>query len=212
MKKIIIIGLLFLLVGCSNINKLDYDQIINQALNSKNKLTNQYRTGYKYYLPSGIRVEDKTDFNEKFSSLNTNYYFFMDFVGYYNKKKVNYTVNEKALYSAPINHKDKFGYIEIREDRNKFYIEMMYNYAKIEVVSNKEELNNVIYRSIVLLSSIQYNDKTIAKFIGDDVLNFKEEQYNIFEPKENTTNFIDYVENQNTNDKNNNVPDYDLIK
>lgn len=213
MKKIIaILIILMLFVGCENVNQMNYQQIIDNTLKNSNKLSNQYRSGYKYYLPSGIKVDNQTDFNEKLSSDKTNYYLFIDFVGYYNKKQVEHIVNEKVYYSSSINYKNKSGYLEIKENKSNFYIEMMYNYAKIEVVSNKENLNKVIYRSIVLLSSIKYNDKTIENLIGEDVLNFKEEQYNIFRPKENTTNFIDYKEYNIYDGKQDEVPDYDLIK
>lgn len=212
-KKILTLFLLLFAVGCQNINNLNYSIIINDTLKNQKDITNQYRSGYKYYLPKGLRVENKYDYNEKISSKNGNYYLFIDFVSYYNQKQVTYEINDSATYSQTINKGNKFGYIEIKEYDNKFYIEMMYNYAKIEVVSSDANLKETISKTIILLSSIQYNDKIIANMIGDNVLKFKEEQYNIFEPKKNPKKFIDYIESENITDgKNNNIPDYDLIK
>ncbi len=214
MKRIIFIMILiFLFVGCQNINDLDYDKIINNVVSSNHKITNQYRTGYKYYLPKGLQVEYSREYNEKLSSNKTNYYLFIDFLSYINKKEFTYSINDNAYYSQAINNNKKFGYIEINEDDNKFYIEMMYNYAKIEVVTNREDIKQTINRSIALLSSIQYNDKIIANIIGDNILSFKEEKYNIFEPKENPKRFIDYIQdNEDSKDSKNKIPDYDLVK
>lgn len=212
-KKIIALFLLLMVVGCQNINNLDYATIVKNIVTSKQNITNQYRSGYKYYLPKGLRVENQYEYNEKISSRDNTYYIFVDFVSYYNNKQVTYEINETAFYSQIINNGKKFGYIEIKAYNDKFYIEMMYNYAKIEVVSDKGSLNDTITKSIILLSSIQYNDKIIANIIGEDILSFKEEQYNIFEPKKNPKKFIDYIENENVSDGGeNNIPDYDFIK
>ena len=49
-----------------------------------------------------------------------------------------------------------------------------------------------------ILSSIQYNDIVIDSIVGENVLNFKEEKYEVEKPKENENTFLDYV---NTYDK-----------
>ncbi|MDD2504978.1 MAG: lipoprotein, partial [Bacilli bacterium] len=65
MKKIlIIITFIFLLTGCTNIEKTSVEDLINQVKTSKIKLNNIYRTGYKYYLPNNLQVKNVEDFNE----------------------------------------------------------------------------------------------------------------------------------------------------
>ncbi len=213
MKKIIllIIGCLFLF-GCTNINKSSLNEIIDLVTKDKTKIYNQYRTGYKYYLPNGLSIKDSTEFNEILTSNQTNYYLFMDFISYYNKKKVDYEVKKDLYHSQKIEYKNNYGYLEIKEYEEKLYIEMMYNYAKIEVVTSAEYLNEVIHKSIALLSSIKYNDAIIDKILKDEILSYKEVPYDIFKPKETTTNFLDYIGPNAGEDEDETIPDYDLVK
>lgn len=213
MKKVILIIMVSLLLfGCSNIKKSSLNDIINMVVKDNRKIYNQYRTGYKYYLPNGLMVEDNKEYNEQFSSNKNNYYLFMDFISYHSKKKVDYVVKKDIYHSQTIQYKEKFGYLEIKELEDKLYIEMMYNYAKIEVVTSKEYLNEAIHKSISLLSSIKYNDATIDKILKDEILSYKEVPYNIFEPKEKTTNFLDYSEEKTQVEETKEIPDYDLVK
>lgn len=214
MKKILALILIGLLTfGCTNIQNSSFGEIINSSLKSKSNLSNQHRNGYKYYLPRGLSIFDNTEYNEIISSSKTNYYLFIDFVSYHNKKIVAYQTNDKVFYSQEIKNGDKFGYLEIKEVEEQFYVEMMYNYAKIEMVTNKEYLNEAIYKAIVLLSSIKYNDIVIEKMMNHELLSYKEMPYNIFKPKENFANVLDYVkENSDNIEDNNLVPDSDLIK
>ena len=137
----------------------------------------------------------------------------MDLLSYKNKVKEVYTINKESFYSQEIKYKDNFGYLEINENNSKFFIEMMYNYAKIEIVTNREYLNEVIYKSIVLLSSINYNDVIIDKLMKDEILSYKEVPYNIFTPKEETNNIINIIDNYDGYSIiEDDVPDYDLVR
>ena len=76
MKKIIfIISLMFLITGCTNINELSYDEII-QEFSTKPLKSNNYRTGYKYYLPREMQVVDSTLFNEVLEDGQNTYYLY----------------------------------------------------------------------------------------------------------------------------------------
>ena len=78
-KNIIIIGLLLILTGCTNIKDLSYEQIAtNFAVESPR--VNEFRTGYKYYLPRGMQVQDSTLFNEVIDDGRYNYYLYVDAV------------------------------------------------------------------------------------------------------------------------------------
>mgnify|MGYP000596186697 CR=1 FL=1 len=63
MKKLIILIVCFtLLCGCTKINNDNINDIINSVVSSDNDRANQYRNGYKFYLPnnlSTIKIDDK---------------------------------------------------------------------------------------------------------------------------------------------------------
>ena len=56
----------------------------------------------------------------------------------------------------------------------------MYNYAKIEVIVDKNDIKLSMISAISILRSIEYNDNIIANLLEDNVLNFAEEEMDIF--------------------------------
>ena len=196
MKKIIImIGLLVLLTGCTNINKLSYEEIMNNiSVNSSKR--NIYRTGYSYYLPRGMQVADSTLYNEIIEDANNRYYLYVDVVSYDKKIEKEYQVNSNAIYSSKISFEDKFGFVEINLLKNdKYLVEIMYNYAKIEVIVDKNNCKEAMLSIINILKSVEYNDSIIANLMGDDILNFNEEEFNIFNTKGSESNYITVDDN-----------------
>ena len=181
MKKIIIIiGLLLALTGCTNINDLSYEEIAQNFAIESSK-TNEFRTGYNYYLPRGMQVSDSTLFNEVIDDGRYNYYLYVDAVSYLNKVEYDYQENSSSEYSANIVNGDKFGYIEVNlRENNKYLVEIMYNYAKIEVIVDKNDIKLSMISAISILRSIEYNDSIIANLLEDNVLNFAEEEMDIF--------------------------------
>ena len=196
-KKIILLLGAFLLTGCTYINKVSYDEIITSVVTSNYNLYNENKTGYKYYLPNGLDSISNNDFNEVISDSKYNYYLYVDVVSYYNRVISDYEINNSAYFSNKINFEDKFGYIEINKQKNnKYFIEIMYNYAKIEVMVDKSDLNRAITNSIIMLSSISYNNEILANIVGDNIFEFNEEEFNIFKVKRENSNYLD-VESQN---------------
>ena len=201
MKKIIlIIIILVLTAGCTNINKLSYDDIVNNITTMSTK-DNIYRTGYSYYLPRGMKVADSTLYNEVIEDANSKYYLYVDVVSFYKKITKEYEINNNAIYSSKINYNDKFGYVEVNLLKNdKYLVEIMYNYAKIEVIVDKSNLNEAMLSIINILKSVEYNDSIIANLMGDDILNFNEEELNIFNTKGSESNYLtvdnDYKEEE----------------
>ena len=201
MKKIIlIIIILVFTAGCTNINKLSYDDIVNNITTMSTK-DNIYRTGYSYYLPRGMKVADSTLYNEVIEDANSKYYLYVDVVSFYKKITKEYEINDNAIYSSKINYNDKFGYVEVNLLKNdKYLVEIMYNYAKIEVIVDKSNLNEAMLSIINILKSVEYNDSIIANLMGDDILNFNEEEFNIFNTKGSESNYLtvdnDYKEEE----------------
>ena len=210
MKKLLIIICLLFITGCSDIRKLSYDDIINNIATRANK-DNVYRTGYSYYLPRGMRVADSTLYNEAITDARYKYYLYVDIVSYYKKVTKDYSVNNNALVSKKLDYNGKFGYVEVNLLKNdKYLVEIMYNYAKIEVIVDKSNLNEAMLSIINILKSVEYNDSIIANLMGDDILNFSEEEFNIFNTKGSESNYLT-VDKDAKNEEDTKIPDPDLI-
>ena len=210
MKKILIIICLLFITGCSDVRKLSYDDIINNIATRANK-DNVYRTGYSYYLPRGMRVSDSTLYNESITDARYKYYLYVDIVSYYKKVTKDYTINSNALVSKKLEYDGKFGYVEVNLLKNdKYLVEIMYNYAKIEVIVDKSNLNEAMLSIINILKSVEYNDSIIANLMGDDVLNFSEEEFNIFNTKGSESNYLT-VDKDASKEEDTKIPDPDLI-
>lgn len=210
MKKILIITVLFLiLTGCTNINKSPVANVIDEVKESKLNLDNTYRTGYKYYLPTNLQVKEVSGLNEIITHQGYKYYMYVDIVSYYDKVKKAYTVNPKSYLSQAINYKGKEGYLEVNSKKDKYLIEIMYNYAKIELIVDISYLKEAITNAMVILSTIRYNDDIIENMMGEDILNFNEEQLNIFEVHGKESRFLEYVQEFDTYEED--MPDPDLI-
>lgn len=210
MKKALLLILITLfMAGCTPLEKKSFDEIIDTSVNEKLELYNQYRSGYKYYLPKGMVLRESGFFNEKLTSSIGAFYLYIDAVSYYNHVISDYEVKENTYYSKAINHQDKFGYIEIKNIKaDKYLVEIMYNYAKIEVIVDEMNIKSAVYNSINILSSIKFNDKIIANLMGDDISLFSESEYNIFETKTTESTYLYYIENNQYEEE---VHDPDLI-
>ena len=211
MKKIIfIISLMFLITGCTNINELSYDEII-QEFSTKPLKSNNYRTGYKYYLPREMQVVDSTLFNEVLEDGQNTYYLYVDTVSYLNNVSYDFKNAEMNIYFANIAYDDKYGYVEINLYENEQYlVEIMYNYAKIEVIVDEKYINKALLSAINILKSIEYNDSIITNLLEEDVLNFAEEEFNIFENTNNDDNYVEFSDDSYESNEQE-IPDTDLI-
>ena len=200
----------FLLVGCTNVNDLTYDEIV-QNFATRSSRTNTYRTGYKYYLPRGMQVNDSTLFNEILEDGRYTYYLYVDAVSYLNDIQYEYETNTESLYSTGIRNDDKFGYVEINlQENDKYLVEIMYNYAKIEVIVDEASINEALLSAISILKSIVYNNNVITNLLEDNVLNFAEEEFDIFDNVNSDSNSIQ-VEEDEFNPTEEEIPDIDLL-
>lgn len=218
MKRFILIAIVLLASGCTNINKNltskdDIDKNFNtlQATitDSNYEMYNNYRTGYKYYTPKGLYVRGGSEYNEIINSRKYSYHLYVDVISFYNRVISKYEEDNKALYSKQINNKDKFGYVEINELKNdRYLLEIMYNYAKIEVIVDKSDLEVAFANSMIILSSVKYNNDILTNLVGENVLTSKEIEFNIFETKKTESNFLEVEANNDYKEETN---DPDLI-
>lgn len=191
MKKVVIITLMVLLLtGCSivRINTNNIDTIVDVILSKNNNLYNRVGRGYKYYVPRGVTYLDTDENNDKLYSNGNFYYLFVDVVGYYNDIKNDYHEKNDIYYSRRLSKEDGFssdGYLEITTKNSLYYVLFVYNYAKIETIVSKNELNNAILNSAYILSTIQFNSDVIGLMIDDEKINNREEKYELFNNKKN---------------------------
>ena len=215
MKKIPLLLLTLLFIsGCTIIKNSNVDSLSNEVISKEVSKSNTYRNGYKYYLPQGLRVKDKTDYNEVINYKSYQLYLYVDIVSYYNKKEI---VNETSLepyYTKTLEYNGKKGYIEINLiDNEKYLIEIMYNYAKIEVIVEKYDINEVVTYSLSILNSIKYNDNVISNLLEEDALSFSEEKYDAFSKAKNESKYLFYLEEYDKyNEKEDGLRDNDLVK
>ena len=197
-KKLLIITILLLsLTGCTNLNTLDLDSLTDTLLSKDVNLTNNVFDGYKYYLPKGLKLVSKDEYNAIVKDeYNNTYYFYIDVISYYKKKKANYKENNNAYFSKKLESNDKNGYLEITaiENTDVYFIEYMYNYGKIEAFVKENEIKSAIINMSSVLSSLQFNRTVLETLIGNKVLDYKEDTYDVMKPKGSTATKDTYLE------------------
>lgn len=201
MKKILILLSVFIISGCSlqnNSSDLTYvKEDINDIITNKSKYTNTSGIGFKYYKPRDFSLLEDKDFNYVLLNNGNKYYLNIDINAYNSKFKSEYQIDPLLYYSDTISNGDIFGYIEVRKEKNSyFYLKMLYNYSCIEVSVKENELNSAINSSMIILSSMRYNDNVIASFISNKNTAGKENTYEIKKPnnKKDDRNILDVYE------------------
>ena len=215
MKKKIgcVLLLLFMCSGCTVIQSSSYEEILQEAVNKNTVTTNVSRVGYKYYLPKGMRLLEHEESNELLAHNEDVYYLYVDYISYYNQMKEDYEEKEDVVYSQKIAHGDNFGYLEIKNTLNdKYFIEIMYNYAKIEVIVEKEDAKESIAYAMSILSSIKYQDTVLASLMDEDVLTSNETLHNIFETAQTESGYLEIVEEYGQYEEDNETVDPDFIR
>lgn len=195
-KFLLIVMGLIVLSGCTKLNDLSYKDII--SLDYGNKNANTFRKGYKFYIPKGLHLKFAGDNYAVISSKDYNYYVYFDLVAFNSKNKTNYEINDNIVYSDIIKEDEKEGYIEItlREEK-EYLIEIMYNYAKIEVMVDEDRVKDALLKSMSILKSVSYDNDVIFKLLKEDKITKKEEVYNFFEKVKNNSDLLNYIEEKN---------------
>lgn len=207
-KRLLIMGLsLILLTGCTPIkaSSNDYESLINNILSYNNTYVNSASVGYKYYLPKGLKLLENKDYNQTFKYQDNYMYLYVDVVSYYYKNNLNLSdSNTNHYYYSNISDK---GYILIdKESEDKYFIKIVYNYAKIECYSTTNDLNKMLSYSLIILHSINYNDITIESILNNSSVSSSEMNYEIKGPNSNG-NFSQYLEEYVEEDEETILPD-----
>lgn len=197
MKKLFILSLaLVLCAGCTRIdNTLNYDTVVDTIISDSKKTSNTTSLGYKYYLPLGVsKVYDK-DYNQKLKIEDTFLYLYVDAVSYYYHNSLNFNDEDSSsYYYRRISNAEKMGYVKItEEEENKYFIKIVYNYAKIETYTTKTKINKILANSMIILDSINYNDNLIKKILEDEYFSSIDKEYKINKPENTESKFSEYL-------------------
>lgn len=195
-KKILLVLFLMLLTGCvrTDINNGDYKELVSQVINNKTNGTNEVANGYRFYVPKGVRLIENDSNNQIFMGMGTKIYMYVDITSYYYKNSLNYKDIEDSYYSSKVSSGDKTGFIKITKiDDDKFYVEIVYNYAKVEVYTDRYNLNDIITLSSILLNNISYNDNIIENLLDDNHNSGSDITYNIDKPEDASSDFTQYL-------------------
>ena len=201
-KLIVLLSIVFLFATGCTIKKLDnynFPDNIDYLLSQKNKLYNVYYDGYKYYLPKGVVFIDKDDYNALIrDQYNNKYFLYVDLISYYHKIENNYKVNEGSFYSKKLDIDNKTGYIQIDKSEDKYFVQFVYNYVKIEAYVDENNLSKAISNMCYIVRSFKYNDLVIESLIGEKALDYKEVEYSLFKADSSKESYLDVVERNET--------------
>lgn len=184
------------ITGCTmvRIDTGNIDNIVNVVLSKENVLYNHIGKGYKYYIPRGVTYIDTIEFNDKLYSNGNYYYLYIDAISYYYQKDIKRFKSNDSYYYKDISINGKNGYIDIKQVDDKYLIDFMYNYAHVESLVKKEDINEVILNSSYILSTVKFNNNVIRIMLNEDYFKYKEEKFQLFEEEKKNDNFLEYSE------------------
>lgn len=212
-KKLLIILLVLTFVcGCTNIENYNYDDLVSM-MDNKPKSANTFRKGYKYYVPKNIQVINAGNNFAILKSENIVYSLYVDLISYYNDNEITNELDNSAVYSKNLKIDDKSGYVEIKlQENNQYLIEIMYNYAKIEVMVDEDLLNKALLNSINILNSVKYyDDEVIKELLETDELSETLEKYEIFNQDKVNSNILNSSNKEESKDDSDDMIDTDFI-
>ena len=68
----------------------------------------------------------------------------------------------------------------------------------MEAYVNKKQLTEVVSNMCSVLRTVSYNNKVLESLIGENKLNYKEEDYSLFKADSSEESFLDVVEREET--------------
>jgi len=196
MKKIILLILIVIILsGCTLVRmEDDIDNIIGLILKQgNNELVNTTAEGYKYYLPRAVKAIDNSNYNQTLYSDGYYMYLYVDIISYYHKVENTYKATEDVFYSKILDYQDKTGYAEINKKDGYYFVEIMYNYAKIEAYIEEDKLEDTVTNMCYILSTIKFNDSVIKDLALENKFNEVPQKYDIFTSRRTEGNFLDFV-------------------
>ena len=105
-------------------------------------------------------------------------------------------------YSNKLDYNKKTGYINIEKVQEKYYIQLMFNYAKMEAYVSEKDLTTVVNNMCYVLRTVKFNDDVLESLIGDNVLSYQEENFTLFDTESSKKDFLEVVEDNDSSKKN----------
>lgn len=193
-KKLILICFLLLLCGCTKVSdNNNYIESVQACLNN-HSITNTVSTGYKYYVPRGVRKVRDYDYNQVLLVDKSYMYLYVDIISYYYDKELTMENDNNSFYYQKIDYNGKSGYIKIDKKDEEYFLKIVYHYSKIEGYVDEENLTKVVMLSSIVLNSIQYNDTVIEKILEGDLGQFSEFTYEVDKPEGASSNYSQFLE------------------
>lgn len=195
MKKILLLlFLVMIFTGCynssSNINNIPDDSLVGVVFSNPISSANTEFKGYKVYLPNGVNLIGSTSSNDILYSNKDKYYLYVDLISYYKNISNEYKVNDEhdSFFAKTFKYDKKNGYVLVTKLDDDFFVEVMYNYSKIEVIT--KNYKEAIVKSLIMLRSVTFNDKVIETLIGSNILQYDEEEFDLLGPSTETVDFL----------------------
>jgi hypothetical protein len=142
---------------------------------------------------------EKDDYNAILKDHNNNrYYLYIDVISYYHNIENDYQENEESFYSKKLDYNKKNGYIQIDKVESKYYIQFVFHYAKMEAYVEEEDIVDTITNMCSVLRTVKYNDIVLESLVGENALDYKEEDYTLFKARSGKETFLDVVKKEET--------------
>lgn len=202
-KVILLVIFALMLTGCTKLDN-NIDNIVSATMTKEIGFVNTVSTGYELYVPIGVMQDKDSEYNQKFKIRDTYIYLYVDTVSYYHKNNLNYRANEDYnYYYRDISLNNKNGYIGIEKiNDDNYFVEIVYNYSKIEFYSDDKDMPFVISNSLMILNSIKYNDNLIKLELDVATNDGREVKYELDKPEDSGSTFSqvlqEYVELEET--------------
>lgn len=194
-KIILLIILTLILTGCTKVDN-NIDNIISATMSRDIKEVNTVSTCYELYIPIGVMQLVDNEYNQKFKIRNAHVYLYVDTISYYYKNSLNYKSDgDYNYYYKEVNLNGKTGYVGVNKlDDGSFFVEIVYNYSKIEFYSTYEDMPVIIANSLMIVNSIKYNDNLIKIELDGTASEGREVKYELDRPKDSESTFSKYLQ------------------
>ena len=95
----------------------------------------------------------------------------------------------RLKFEVPEFTKDKKGCLQITEHSGDYLIRFFYNYARIETLVSKNDLNAAVLDASYILSTVKFNDTIIESILKESDLTDTEKVYEVFTSNSEIDNF-----------------------
>ena len=152
-------------------------------------------------------MTNRLGYNSTLKYKSNKIYLYVDVISYYHKIEKNYHADEELYFSKELENNEKRGYINIIKTKNEdeYYIDIEYNFGKIEAYSNKENLNGTVINSLNILKTLKFNDAVLDSLIGDNKIEYKEEKFDLFGSEKNDDGYLDIIDGKYDPDSDDNI-------